>query len=368
MEESGPMYTIDLTELQQPTSVVQRTFTAVQPVVEDDTAWKHDLLTLISLICDLYQVYKGELLVVQSFQRGLETFENRGNNCVVTRRAVTISVPSNIRRGETLNSKENIVVKRVHEGVLERDSPALKSFITELRVRAHPPLRIHPNIVNLRGIAWDFEDEDQKKPRPLLLEELASEGSLGKFLKESRLARVPFKVKADLALDIAHGITALHGCGIVHGDIKPDNVLLFPHAGFQTDFVAKLTDFGHSVFTFEGRTSLRAFTLPYCAPEVTEHLRLTFEDMKCTDVYSYGLILVSLFAGRECWAHRGDTVTSSKRDDSMFDKAMDIVETEDREHGDSDLNLETLRSLFMNTITRDSEKRNLTNCVNLLKR
>ena len=366
-ENSGPVGAIDLTELHRSTTAAHKIFTATRTIQDDHIVWNHDFLTLISLICDLYRVYKGELLVMQPFQHGLEIFENSGNNCIVTRRAVTISIPSNKIRGETLNSKESIVVKRVHQGVLEPDSPALKSFITELRVRAHPPLRTHPNIVDLRGIAWDFEDDERKKPRPLLLEELASEGSLSKFLMGKNLTRMPFKVKVDLAMDIARGILALHGCGIVHGDIKPDNILIFPRTGFQTDFVAKLTDFGHSVFAFEGRTSLPAFTLPYSAPEATED-QLTFEDMKRTDVYSYGLVLMSLFVGRDCCAHRGDMLASLKRDDSMFDHAMQVVENEDREHEDSDLDLATLRSLFMNTIRGEAKKRNLSNCMKLFIR
>ncbi len=367
-ESSSSLGAIDLTELHQSTTIGYRTFTVTRTSQDDHSIWNHDFLTLISLICDLYRVYKGELLAMQPFQHGLETFESSGNSCIVTRRAVTVSMPSNTRRGQTLNSKENIVVKRVHQGVLERDSPALKSFITELRVRAHPPLRTHPNIVDLRGVAWDFEDDEREKPRPLLLEELASEGSLGKFSKEKNLTRMPFQVKADLAMDIAQGLVVLHECGIVHGDVKPDNILIFPHDGFQKAFTAKLTDFGHSVFAFEGRTSLPAFTLPYSAPEATIHLQLTFEDMKRTDVYSYGLVLLSLFVGRDCCADLGDVLASYKSDDTMSDYAMELVEKEDRVHRDSDLDLATLRSLFMNTVRRETKKRDLENCIKLLMR
>src|SRR5437868_2582806 len=80
---------------------------------------------------DVYNANKSDLVVMQSFQHGAEQFENSGMNCVVSRKAVTMSTPSNITRGRTKNHKQNIVVKRIHEGVVAPGSRALKSFIAE---------------------------------------------------------------------------------------------------------------------------------------------------------------------------------------------------------------------------------------------
>ncbi|EXM13913.1 hypothetical protein FOTG_17649 [Fusarium oxysporum f. sp. vasinfectum 25433] len=45
--------------------------------------------------------------------------------------------------------------------------------------------------------------------------------------------------------DIAEGLKSLHDCGIVHGDVKLENVLVFP--GLDRKHIAKLSDFGHSL-------------------------------------------------------------------------------------------------------------------------
>jgi serine/threonine protein kinase len=59
-------------------------------------------------------------------------------------------------------------------------------------------------------------------------------------------SRYPLVIEAqqlmfDLLTDVAEGVTMLHGMKIVHGDLKPDNILLFPA---QNRLVAKLSDFG----------------------------------------------------------------------------------------------------------------------------
>ncbi|KAI9761607.1 MAG: hypothetical protein M1840_001747 [Geoglossum simile] len=328
----------------------------------------YDFLTLIALICDIYQAYSGDLIVMQSFHPTSESFENRGGSCVVSRKAIATPTPSNIARGQTNNLEESIIVKRTRQGILEPQSSALRSFITELRVRAHLPLRLHPNIVDLKGVAWDFEDDGRKIPRPLLLEELAVERSLSHFWATRNLTRMPFKVKVDLCLDIANGLLALHSCDIAHGDVKPDNILVFPRPGSQDAYMAKLTDFGHSVFAYEGRTALPAFTLQYSAPEANEDRALTFQDMKQTDVYSYGLVVLAVVIGRSYSDDFGDSLESSKKDDGLLKQAMALVETEDRDNTDSDFDLVTLRSIFTHSIQYDSGKRDLAKCIRVIKR
>ena len=370
MAGEGHLGAIDLTDLQYSTTRARTALTTINASNSSSRLTGHetyDFLTLISLISNLYRAYEGELITMKHLHQGPETYENSGLSCIVHRRAVETSIPSNLIRGQVIKGEENIAVKREKQGIFGGNISVLKSFITELRVRAHPPLRAHPNIVELKGVAWDFEDEERTKPRPLLLEELALEGSLEKFWTDANLTRMPFKRKAGLSLDIAHGLTALHKCGIVHGDIKPGNILIFSNPASKVGFTAKLTDFGHSVFAYEGRTSLLAFTFAYRAPEATAH-DLTFDHMKLTDVYSFGLVMLSLVIGRDCCKVFGDSLGDYKENDSLFDKAMALVEEEDRMHTDSDLDLSTLRELFTHSIKLDCGQRNLNSCITLLQR
>ena len=94
----------------------------------------------------------------------------------------------------------------------------------------------HPNVVSTyafgedQGIAW-------------IAQELAPGGrTVRDFLEEARRSAHEqddyYRRVATLAAQIAEGLQAIHGAGVIHRDLKPANVLL------AADGVAKITDFG----------------------------------------------------------------------------------------------------------------------------
>jgi serine/threonine protein kinase len=91
--------------------------------------------------------------------------------------------------------------------------------------------------------------------------------------------------KISLCLDIALGLSVLHGCGIVHGDLKSENVLIFAeHSGP----VAKLCDFGCSVIDPKAFRKLVGGSEPWNCPEWKD--TILKENLPLTDVYSFGLL------------------------------------------------------------------------------
>ncbi|KAH8816571.1 hypothetical protein F5884DRAFT_227707 [Xylogone sp. PMI_703] len=160
----------------------------------------------------------------------------------------------------------------------------------EVRALLHEPLRYHPNIVRLLGFGWGTSDENSTVLPQLVIEfsEIGSMETLQKYGDP-----LPFSVKQKLCYDVGRGLSILHACGIVHGDLTHANVLIFKSRvrvpGLP--FTAKLSDFGGSVMdmTRHERHSLRMTTWPFSAPECGGWL--SADGIKQTDVYSFGLFI-----------------------------------------------------------------------------
>lgn len=109
------------------------------------------------------------------------------------------------------------------------------------------------------------------------------------------------ETKLQLALDIAHGIWTLHSCGIVHGDIKPANILI---SGSDGNYRAKLADFSHAVDppaeTPDPIAHLPGGTRIYAAPESQDPAPVS--RLKLTDIYSFGLVFACLMVGKEIFS------------------------------------------------------------------
>lgn len=170
----------------------------------------------------------------------------------------------------------------------------LQSIWLEILALTHPHMREHPNIVNL--IAWS---SDPQSPIKLVME-LASY-DLEAYLKEHESAKAT-ETKYLLCVDAAAGLDELHKSGLVHGDLKSQNILLFEDHG---RFVAKLTDFGLAFDENELKDDpiVLGGTIGWEAPEVQEGRGLTRRNVPLADNYSYGLIIWSVFL------HRGECPT-----------------------------------------------------------
>jgi serine/threonine-protein kinase len=136
----------------------------------------------------------------------------------------------------------------------------------------------------------------------LVMERLYGE-ALSERLQRER--RVPVGDGIDVALQMLAGLSAVHERGIVHRDIKPDNVFLCARVGFPT--VTKLLDFGVSkviagatVGEWDDKSALTKTgvvmgTPYYVSPEQARALR----DLDSrTDIYSTGVVLYEALTGQ----------------------------------------------------------------------
>ncbi len=173
----------------------------------------------------------------------------------------------------------------------EEEKRLIRAVFLEYRALSHPPIRAHPNIVDILDLGWETDPEHWKVKWPVLIIEYADQGTMTAFLSQSKFS---LETRTKLCLDIVRGLTVLHECGIIHGDLKMDNVLIFTNAGVSAGsinkYTAKLADFGASLVELDGKTS-PSFTMPWNAPECFEELDHT--GLQKFDIYSFGLL---------CWA------------------------------------------------------------------
>ncbi|MCB0037212.1 MAG: AAA family ATPase, partial [Anaerolineales bacterium] len=134
--------------------------------------------------------------------------------------------------------------------------------------------------------------------RPILvLEDLGGE-SLRRILENGRL---PLSVSLDIAINIADALDQIHRSGVIHKDLKPDNIIVNLESG-----LVKITDFSIAAYISEERSSTRPDrpegTLAYMSPEQTGRLNRAVDYR--TDFYSFGVMLYELLTGQRPFAGR----------------------------------------------------------------
>lgn len=202
---------------------------------------------------------------------------------------------------KTDSSLNTVVIKRIRNWGNSHDENAAMDFVRELRVLTHAPIRTHPNIISLTALRWTFWPGESPDISPTLYLESSKLGDLAIFQQTHNLT---YKDKKQLFLDVSLGLEALHNSGIVHGDVKSENVLVFRN---QNGYLAKLCDFGFSILLadIEGnRARLRGGTIPWTAPEFGRDLPCPQVFLKLTDVYSLGLLFWRvLLDGKNPFSH-----------------------------------------------------------------
>jgi serine/threonine protein kinase len=124
--------------------------------------------------------------------------------------------------------------------------------------------------------------------------------TLGNFLKEKNFNLNEMEV-ANIIYQIAQGLEYLQKFGIVHRDIKPDNIMISKKEK-DSNIIIKIMDFGFSRIVSKEEKLMEGFgTLYYAAPELIQNLPYNLE----IDIWSLGVIIYYIFTG--CYPFSGKT-------------------------------------------------------------
>ncbi|MBN2192401.1 MAG: serine/threonine protein kinase [Polyangiaceae bacterium] len=188
---------------------------------------------------------------------------------------------------------ERAAVKVLHEEVAKRED-LRQRFVREAKLAARVD---HPGIVRLL-------DENAQDPETAYIAmELLNGETLG--ARAQRLGNIPIADLLGIADQVLDVLAAAHAAGVVHRDLKPDNIFLTREGS------VRLLDFGIARLVVPGqesgtRTGVTIGTAAYMSPE--QAAGRTSEIDGRTDLFALGAILFRLVAGRR--VHEADTDTA----------------------------------------------------------
>lgn len=155
----------------------------------------------------------------------------------------------------------------------------------------------HPNVCTIYAV-------EASEGAPMIAMELIEGRSLREILASGPLDEATAR---EIARQVAEGMHAAHTAGVIHGDLKPDNVMV-TNAG-----AVKILDFGLSrriragldpdeTTDLQGHDDSGIFGTPgYMSPEQTEG---NVSPAPATDLFSFGVMLYELRSGRKAFVGR----------------------------------------------------------------
>lgn len=123
-------------------------------------------------------------------------------------------------------------------------------------------------------------------------------------IETDTISRLSIKQRLLILKTVTHSICILHNLGIVHGDIKPANILIKRSSYDSNCFISKLIDFDCSYFSgAPPHQDEAAGDLTYYSPEFSVYLRQPQKSNASnltvkSDIYSLGLLFAQYLSGR----------------------------------------------------------------------
>ena len=181
---------------------------------------------------------------------------------------------------DVYKAKDHTLNRFVAVKVLKPEFRKDRGFISKFRVEAQSAAGLaHPNIVNVYDVGED-------NGISFIVMELVEGITLKEYIEKK--GRLAVREATSIAIQVSMGLQAAHNNGIVHRDVKPQNIII------STDGKVKVTDFGIArVATSNTISSNVMGSVHYSSPE---QARGGYSDYK-SDIYSLGITMYEMLTG-----------------------------------------------------------------------
>ena len=183
---------------------------------------------------------------------------------------------ADVYKGKDLKLNRFVAVK-----VLKSEYSSNNDFVSKFKVEAQSAAGLmHHNIVNV----YDVGEENGLY---YFVMELVEGITLKRYIEKK--IRLSYKEALSIAIQVSNGIEAAHNNGIIHRDIKPQNIII------SREGKVKVADFGIArAASSDTVTSHAMGSVHYTSPE---QARGGYSDAK-SDIYSIGITLFEMVTGR----------------------------------------------------------------------
>ena len=180
-------------------------------------------------------------------------------------------------------AKDKTLGRNVAIKVLKDEFANDQEFIKRFQIEAQSAAALsHPNIVSIYDVANDGDTHY------IVMELIEGETLKDVIKKEGKLG---WKRSAEIASQIAAGLSTAHKNHIIHRDIKPHNIII------TKEGIAKITDFGIAKAATSSTINANSNSLGSVHYFSPEHARGGYTDEK-SDIYSLGIVLYEMVTGK----------------------------------------------------------------------
>ncbi len=182
---------------------------------------------------------------------------------------------------DVYRAKDHILGREVAIKILKQEFSEDATFVAKFRTEAQSAAGLeHPNIVNI----YDVGSENGMY---FIVMEYVEGITLKTYIEKK--GQLNFKEAISIAIQVGRGIEAAHQKGIIHRDIKPQNIII------STEGKVKVTDFG--IARAASSNTIHADLMGSVHYSSPEQARNGFVDGK-SDIYSLGIVMYEMVTGR----------------------------------------------------------------------